>query len=122
MTRIIFSICALMLLSVASVANLAQSSPQSATREKKMQEMLIPTARIILKENGAGSGTVIYSALREDVAHTYVLTNFHVVETHIVDRNAKRKKKMKKEKNKLLHAYRCNMADKEIRREPRLSR
>lgn len=57
---------------------------------------------------GSGSGTVIYSGERDGEVHTYVLTNYHVIQSAITiseEWDPKKKEKLPVERRSIVEAY-----------------
>ena len=50
--------------------------------KQKHEEMLYPTVRVRTGRSG-GSGTVVFSQKNGDEAHTYIITNHHVISENI---------------------------------------
>lgn len=64
------------------------------------EEMLYPVVLVTAGSDG-GSGTVVYSAKRDNEWHTYILTNFHVVSSAVrieEEWDSKEQKSIKKER------------------------
>lgn len=85
---------------------------------KMKREMLMPIVMMEKDDQSTASGFIVFSAMREGIAHTYVLTAFHVLASHV--RFAKDKSKGGKKGRALRRPAReeSKKAPKEISRKP----
>ena len=86
---------------------LGKTFAQEATQARRHSEMLYPVVRV---DSGPlkGSGTIIYSATRAGEIQTYVLTNWHVIESSIEigkEWNPKKQEEVDKETRRTVEVF-----------------
>ena len=100
-----------MLVAAPAAANIHVRKPESALSDKgcnaRHTEMLY-TVTLLDVRRGSGSATVIYSSIRDDEVHTYLLTNHHVIRSAISiekEWSPKKGKKIDVERRSQVEAY-----------------